>query len=135
MIRTYLDTGVLIAAFGGNDEVSERAMQYIEDENREFIASDILELELLPKARFHAQQTEANFYELFLQQATQHVITQPAHIQRAIVLASEYGLAACDALHAALADDAEANEFITAEKPNKPFFRLNLQGMRIISCR
>jgi len=47
MIRTYLDTGVLIAAFGGSDEVSERAMHYVEDENRVFITSDILELELL----------------------------------------------------------------------------------------
>lgn len=135
MTLTYLDTGVLIAAFCGSDEVSERAMQYIEDENRAFITSDILELELLPKARFHAQQTEADFYGLFFQQAAQHVITQPAHIQRAIALASEYGLAACDALHAALAADAEAGEFITAEKPGKPFFRLDLPGMRIISCR
>jgi predicted nucleic acid-binding protein len=135
MIRTYLDTGVLIAAFNGSDEASERAMQFVEDENRVFITSDILALELLPKARFHAQQTEADFYELFFQQATQHVITQPAHIQRAIALASEYGLAACDALHAALAADAEASEFITAEKPSKPFFRLNVPGMRIVSCR
>jgi len=90
---------------------------------------------LLPKARFYAQQTEAGFYELFFRQATRHVITQPVHIQRAIVLAAEYGLAACDALHAALAADAEVSEFITAEKPNKPFFRLNVPGMRIVSCR
>jgi predicted nucleic acid-binding protein len=38
--------------------------------------------------------------------------------------AKQYGLGAMDALHITAAISANANEFITTEKPDKPMFRI-----------
>ena len=37
--KTYLDAGVLIAAVRGKDEVATRAMQVLDDSDREFVSS------------------------------------------------------------------------------------------------
>lgn len=39
MIRTFIDSGVLIAAARSSGSVSDRALEILEDENREFISS------------------------------------------------------------------------------------------------
>ena len=49
MIRTYLDTGVLIAAWRGTEEVANKAMAVLDDMKREFIFSEVLRLEIMPK--------------------------------------------------------------------------------------
>jgi len=48
--RTFVDADVLITAFRGTGQVLTRAQNIIDDPDREFVASDILRLELLPKA-------------------------------------------------------------------------------------
>jgi hypothetical protein len=42
--KTYLDAGVPIAAVRGRDEVGARAMQVLNDPDREFVSSAFLKL-------------------------------------------------------------------------------------------
>lgn len=48
--RTYVDAGVLIAAARGKDDVAVKAIQILDDPDREFVSSPFLRLEVLPKA-------------------------------------------------------------------------------------
>jgi len=56
-----------------------------------------------------------------------------ALVEKAIALASEYDLSPCDALHLSAAIEAQVDEFITTEKPTKPFFRVQELDFQIIS--
>lgn len=65
MITTYIDSGVLIAAARGDADLSPIALSYLADPNREYITSDYVRLEVLPKAVFHRRQEEVDFYNEF----------------------------------------------------------------------
>jgi hypothetical protein len=56
------------------------------------------------------------------------VPTSQSTIDKAIVLASDYGLSAMDSLHVATAIEGKADEFLTFEKPTKPFFLFHHQN-------
>jgi hypothetical protein len=58
-MKTYIDSGVLIAAFRINGEVGQRAIQALDDPNREFASSIFVQLEVLPKAIYNQQPQEA----------------------------------------------------------------------------
>jgi len=131
--KTFLDTGVLIKAFQSPLEEGKKAFNIITDPNRQFVVSDLLKLELLPKARFHKQSKEVAFYEDFFNSATLTIEVSPELVAKAIELASEYDLAPCDALHLSTAIEAQVDEFITTEKPTKPFFRVQGLDFQIIS--
>ena len=63
--RTYLDTGVLIVAHRGEPNLRIRALTLLSDSSREFVASDYLKLEALPKAIFFNNRLEQEFYEQY----------------------------------------------------------------------
>ncbi len=63
---TYLDSGVLINAFQGINEVGTRALAVLDDSTRQFAASGFVQLETSPKAVYNKRQAEADFYENFL---------------------------------------------------------------------
>jgi hypothetical protein len=50
VIKTLIDSGVLIAAARGQGSTSLRAVEVLDDPNREFVSSPFLKLEVLPKA-------------------------------------------------------------------------------------
>lgn len=64
--KTYIDAGVLIAAVRGRDDVATRAMQVLDDPDREFVSSPFLRLEVLPKAVYGKRQAEVEFYETLI---------------------------------------------------------------------
>ena len=64
---TFLDSGVLIAAARGADEVARLAMTVLDDPDRTFASSALVRLEVLPKALRHHRESEARFYETFFQ--------------------------------------------------------------------
>ena len=129
--KTYIDSGVLISAFQGIQTVSIKANQILNDENREFASSRFVQLEVLPKATFHQQKDELEFYETFFS-AVLHWATDIEQItQDAYQLACTYGIAAMDALHVAAALQIKADELITTEKPTKPMHRV--KEIQIIS--
>ena len=124
-VRTYLDTGVLIAAYQGDHASHEVALKIImESAEREFVSSDLVKLELLPKALFYRRADEFEFYNTFLSNVDVRVVDSNSISVGAFELSSKYGLAACDALHIHTAMNSSVTEFITTEKQGKAFFRI-----------
>ena len=60
--RTYLDTGVLIAAFKGEEDISRKAFEIIDNPNRILVISEAVLLELMPKPIYNKQYEEVQFY-------------------------------------------------------------------------
>lgn len=120
MKRTYVDAGVLIAAFRGDSIISRRAMEVLDDPSRELVVSDFLKLEVLPKPTFHNRTEEVEFMNTVFESAAGNVPCDPAVTKKAIELASNYDMAPMDALHAGAAVVAGVDELVTLEKPSKP---------------
>jgi len=133
--KTYLDAGVLIAAVRGRDEVAARAMQVLDDPDREFVSSAFLKLEVLPKAVYGKRQPEVEFYETFFAAVRHWAKTLTRIVEKARQHANTHGLGAMDALHVAAAISVGADELVTTEKPEKPIHRvtevkvISLQGI------
>lgn len=123
MRRTYLDSGVLVAAFKGEGELGLRAMDILDDPSRQLVVSDAVRIELFPKPIYEKQQHEVDFYREVFTSAGQHP-WNAAVLERAQKLAEQYGLAAMDAIHVAYAEHARVDELVTTEKPDKPMFRV-----------
>jgi len=125
MLRTFLDSSALIAAFRGEAADRDLALGILEDRSRTFIASPFLYLEVIPKTVFHKRQLERAFYEKYFRgtEWVKDVAEITVVAQREAELA---GLAAMDALHLAAAYLAQAGEFITTEKPGKSIHRSTL---------
>jgi predicted nucleic acid-binding protein len=130
MTRTYVDSGVLFAAWRGREDVSRAARQILFDPECAFVSSIFLKLETLPKATYHRQSAETEFYEQFFLRVIQWADDYPALFQSALDEASLSGLSAMDALHIAAAMSVGAEEFITTEHPEKPIHRV--RGIRIV---
>jgi len=125
MIRTFCDSGVLIAATRSIGRDRERALQLLEAPNRVFLTSPFVHLEVVPKAIFFKKRLERSFYDRYFTNAVwfREVDKIEAAAQAE---AAKAGLAAMDALHLAAAHLSRADEFITTEKPNKAIHRSSL---------
>lgn len=122
-IRTFLDAGVLIAAVRGASPDSIRALTVLADARREFVTSDFLELELLPKPVYFQRQSEAVFLRSYFAASVQRIIADDKLVAAALNEACVCGMAAVDALHVVAAHAAHADELITTEKATKPIYR------------
>lgn len=130
--RTYIDANLLIAAFRGEGELGQRAIEIFDDPNRALVVSDAVWLEVLPKPRHEKRNEEAAFYEAVFDQS-ERVKWSTDTLYRAHDLAEKHGIAAMDAIHVATAMDAGVDEFVTAEKATKPMFRI--EELRMHSIR
>jgi len=133
MKRTFVDSGVLIAAARGSDSIARQAMQVLDDPEREFASSAFVELEVLPKAEYHKRRAEVQFYEEFFREVKYRADVQQALLAQAREQARSHGLDCIDALHVAAALSVHAEELVTTEKPEKPIHRVT--GLRIVSIR
>lgn len=124
-IRTFLDSGVLIAAFNSPPHLSELALQMLEDPNRLFLTSPFVRLEVLPKAIFNKQAAEARFYESFFARA---IVARDlaAIFTLGEKEAATSGVGSMDSLHVADAHLLKAHKFVTTEKPGKSIHRSSL---------
>jgi predicted nucleic acid-binding protein len=129
--KTFVDANILIAAWRGNAELLQKSMEIIEDIDREFIISDYLKLEVIPKPTFHGLHEEVQFMQTFIDSASIQVRATSSTTNQAIGLACQYGLSAMDALHAETAIEAKADVFFTIEKPTKPLSRV--QEIKVVS--
>ncbi|MHB1678810.1 MAG: type II toxin-antitoxin system VapC family toxin [Sulfuriferula sp.] len=121
--RTYIDSNILIAAFLGKGDVSIRAFQIIDDDDRQLVVSDAVRLETLPKAYYEGNQPEIDFYEMVINSA-EKLPWDVDVLFHAQGLAERYGIAAMDAIHVSFAISAKVDEFVTGEKSTKPMFRV-----------
>lgn len=133
MTRSYIDSGMLIAAARGTDTVSESAMLILDDPDREFASSAFVRLEVVPKARFHGRDEEAAFYEAYFDTVEAWPDDLAAVIEEAQQIAVRYGVGAFDALHVAAALAVGAEELVTTERPEKPIYRVT--ELRVVSVR
>ena len=69
MTPTFVDAGVLIAAACGVPEISEHAIELLDDSERTFATSDLVRLEVIPKPRYHGFDDQVDFYEEFFASA------------------------------------------------------------------
>src|SRR5215210_2994534 len=126
MIRTYVDAGVLITAARGIVPIAIKALEILDDPNREFVSSVFVKLEVLPKARYNKNEAEAEFYTTFFEAVTDWADTLDTIVREAFNEACGSGLAAMDALHVASAATLGAEELVTTERSEKPIHRTHL---------
>lgn len=128
--RTYLDSGVLLAAWRCEDTVSTKALAVLDDPDRLFVISDFVRLETLAKPIFHKNQDEVEFMQSVFRYAHSVPLTT-ALAEHAMRVACKYNLNALDALHISAAIVANVDEFVTSEKTTKPIF--TVQELQVIS--
>jgi predicted nucleic acid-binding protein len=131
VIRTYIDSGVLIAAARGSGAVSDRALEVLSDPAREFVSSDYVRLEVLPKAFYFRRLAEVRFYRDFFSGAVAWIPFDPTHWASAFDEACKSGLSAFDALHVTAAALSSCDELITTERPRTAIHRTS--QVRIVS--
>lgn len=129
--KTYIDSGVLITAFRGVDEIALRALEILDDPDREFVSSEFVKLEVLPKPIHGNRQNEVNFYETFFDKVTDWAQPVDEVVNVGLQQAKLHGLSAVDALHVAAALITGADDLVTTEKVTKPMHRVT--GIQVIS--
>jgi hypothetical protein len=107
----------------GQGDIAARALAVLDDPEREFASSPFVRLEVLPKAIFHKNADEAEFYETFFQCVSRWATNLDDLTAAAWNEAAVHGLAAMDALHVAAAVQVNAAELITTEHTTKPIHR------------
>lgn len=132
MIRTYIDTGVLIAAARGSGKVAQTALGVISDtQSREFICSDYVKLELIPKPTYFGHAAEVKFYEEFFTTVSAWLPFRVEDLEEAFDEACAAGLGSVDAIHVVVAANSACDEIVTSEKANRAIHRTN--RIRVVS--
>ncbi len=129
---TFVDSGVLIAAARGAEDVARRAMAVLDDPERSFASSAFIRLEVLPKALRHRREVEARFYETFFQSVNAWAAVVEPLVIEAFSQARSADLHAMDALHVAAALSVGAEEFVTSERPERPINKVPSIAVRTI---
>lgn len=121
-VLTYVDASVLITASrGDNLAVRLRALKVLGDKQREFLSSEFLRLETLPYTIHFKRSKEQAFLHNFFEQHVDYWVTNEVDLfQPAYDLIVRHNLQLIDALHLSAAMMYKA-EFVTVEKPTKPF--------------
>lgn len=128
----YVDSGVLLAAARGTDEVARQAFAVLDDPDARFASSIFVRLEVLPKAIYNRRAAEAQFYETYFAAANAWAEVTPPFVQLAFDLATTFGLSAMDALHVAAAISVGADELVTSERASSPLLRVRMLPIRTI---
>jgi predicted nucleic acid-binding protein len=130
-VRTYIDSGVLISALRGEQKIAATALSFLNDPLREYVTSDYVKIELLPKCTYYKNDDERQFYDEFFRSTATRVPSSEELLALAIEEGGKTGISGIDAIHVACAVVAQAEELITAEKSTKPIHRTN--GTKVIS--
>lgn len=124
MITTYVDTGVLIEGYRATSPLAGPALAILNDPNREFVTSEFVRLETLPKPIYYQRLIEVAFYSAFFAAAHRVVGITRRLVRLAQQRAETFGLSAVDALHIAAAEIGDAEEFVTTERATSPLLRV-----------
>jgi predicted nucleic acid-binding protein len=131
--RTSIGADVIINALRVDDKKRYLiAFKILEDKNRILLVSDYLRLETLPKPIYNRQALQVAFINKIFEQA-ELIRSNDFIIEKAMDLASQYGLNGMDALHIASAISGKADELVSFERPGKPFYRLPISELRLVS--
>ena len=61
-MKTFLDSGVLLTAWRGQAPLADAARNVMADEERDFVSSENVRLELVSKPTYEKRRTEVEFY-------------------------------------------------------------------------
>jgi len=122
---------VLISALRGETRIASAAQGFLYDSLREYVTSDYVKVELLPKCVFHKNEEEREFYESFFNSTSLRVPSSDDLLAFAIEEGTKTGISGLDAIHIACALVAGAEELITSERSTKLIHRAN--GIKVIS--
>ena len=125
LTRTFLDSGVLIAAYNARPELKVPALAVLKDPNRVFLSSPFVRHEVCPKALFNKRHQEYRFYREYFQRAVMFNDVRLV-LERASHESARSGVNAMDSIHLAAAHLLRADEFITTETPRKSIYRTSL---------
>jgi predicted nucleic acid-binding protein len=110
----------------GTPDAAALALPFLQDATREFITSEYVRLEVLPKPTYFHNEVEKEFYDAFFRINTRTIPTSKPLIELAMDEACNIGLSALDAIHIACAVFGGAEEIVTSEKSTKPIHRTQL---------
>jgi predicted nucleic acid-binding protein len=122
MIKTFIDSGVLIFAARGQGELAEKALSILEDSEREFASSIFIKLEVLPKGIYLKKETETKFYQTYFSAVSYWATDLTKIIEYGFHEASNYGTGAMDSLHLASAKLLQVDEFVTKKRGKRGKF-------------
>jgi predicted nucleic acid-binding protein len=126
MIKTFVDSGVLIVAARGDQTESEPALRVSEDPRRQLLTSVFVRLEVYPKTAFHLYPLQRAFLnEFFMDPSLEWARDLNGLVHLAVSESERYGLAAMDALRVAAALLLSGDEFVTTEKPGRPIYQVD----------
>jgi predicted nucleic acid-binding protein len=133
--KTFIDSGVLITAARGDEANPKtlRAWNILDDESRYFFSTIYVQMEVIPKAMYHKNQDEVDFYNGYFANVHEWINCDDNLLQLAFQIASDYGLSCIDALHITAASLAGIDEFITTEKNTKSIHRATFINIISIS--
>jgi predicted nucleic acid-binding protein len=124
-VRTFLDTGVLLAAYKGSPSVAGAALEILNHPNRIFLSSPFVRHEVSPKALYNRRQDEYRFYQSYFRRAL-FCDDLKSILNHAGKEAARSGISPMDSLHIAAAHLLRADEFVTTEKPGRSIYRTSL---------
>ena len=124
-IRTFLDSGVLIAAYKGSPSIEAPANNILDDPDRVFLSSPFIRHEISPKALYNRRQDEYRFYQNYFRRAV-FCDDLKSILSHAGKESAKSGVSAMDSLHIAAAYLLDADEFVTSEKPGRSIYRTSL---------
>lgn len=101
-------------------------MAILGDPNRHFTASPFVYLETMPKAVYHRNTSEVEFYRDYFDNVRLWISDVDSIVDIAREESERCGLAAMDALHVAAAHLAKADVLFTMERIEKPIHRTSL---------
>ena len=122
---------MLIFAAKGTTDAAALALPFLQDPSREFVTSEYVRLEVLPKPICFGNQAETEFYNAFFRMNSRTIPTSVALLELAMEEACRTGLNALDAIHVACAVFGGVEEIVTPEKVTKPIHRTQL--VRVVS--
>ena len=128
----FVDSGILIAAARGDSEMAERALRVLDDRQARFASSDLVRLEVLPKAAFNRRTSEVAFYRTFFHSVVVWASISQETVRLAIQEAERAGLGPMDALHLVAASQVGADVFVTTERETRPIHRTQLVQVETI---
>lgn len=125
MIRSFLDANILIAASRNDQPNSEGALRVLASQKRRFLTSVFVRLEVHPKVAYHGFPLQrAVMQEFFMDPTLEWSKDLEAIVNVGLHLAETYNTSPLDSLHLAAAILLHADEFVTAEKPGRPMYRV-----------
>lgn len=132
-IRTYLDSGILIAANATTHDLTRLARDLLADPGRAFVTSRFVQLEVEPTARSAGHVRELEMLRDFFE-TTEHVPVTDELFSAALERAGLDKLKPLDALHVAAAIIGGCDELVTTElSPQGRMHRA--RGIRIVDLR